>query len=323
MENAWPVLVDAAILLLVAFGAWRGYRDGLLAATAGLFGLVISLGLAYRFYPIVTDGVLFFWQGPESLANIAAFFLLAMLLDGFVSMLIMLAARRIAPRWQDEDWWHWLGSVPGGVRNLVFAAYLCSLVLALPISHPAKVAVNDSWLGPRLAHAIDRLAPTQQLVRPALDDLSQLFTVEPDSRDFVDLPFKVDQPQACDQAIELKMLQLVNEERAKAEVKVVVADEALREVGRRHSLDMFRRGYFSHYTPENLDPFDRMDALSITYQAAGENLALAPTVEAAHIGLMNSPGHKKNILNPRFGKLGIGCYNSPRYGLMFSQEFTD
>lgn len=323
MDNFWQVAVDVTIILAVAFGAWRGYKEGLLSAIAGILGLVVSLWLAFRLYHGVAEIILKIWHGPESLANIAAFFLLALLLDGLVSMLIMLSSSRIEPRWQNEPWWHWSATVPGAVRYVVLAAYLCSLVLALSVDHPIKLAVAGSWFGPRLALVMNGLAPTQQLVRPALDDLSQLFTIEPGSRDFVTLPFKVAQPQPCAVSVEATMLGLVNEERAKVGAPQLAADNALREVGRRHSLDMFRQGYFSHYTPDDLDPFDRMDAAGITYQAAGENLALAPTVQAAHIGLMNSPGHKRNILNPQFHKLGIGCYESPRHGLMFSQEFSN
>ena len=103
----------------------------------------------------------------------------------------------------------------------------------------------------------------------------------------------------------------------------MIMDESLRDLARDHSLDMYQRGYFSHYTPEGKDPFDRMEEHGISYLAGGENLALAPTVAMAHTGLMNSPGHKRNILDPKYHKIGIGAYQDPRYGIMFSQEFTN
>ncbi len=100
-------------------------------------------------------------------------------------------------------------------------------------------------------------------------------------------------------------------------------DEQLRSVARAHSRDMFVRGYFSHYTPESKDPFDRLKDANIAYLAAGENLALAPTLPTAHTGLMNSPGHRRNILDPNYHRVGIGAYQSARYGMMFSQEFSN
>ena len=123
--------------------------------------------------------------------------------------------------------------------------------------------------------------------------------------------------------LEMQMLQMVNEERAKAGLKPVHADPELTRVARNHSQDMFERGYFAHENPDGQDPFDRMRAANVQFRAAGENLALAQTLEIAHTNLMNSPGHRANILNPAFGRLGIGILDGGYYGFMISQEFRD
>ena len=86
---------------------------------------------------------------------------------------------------------------------------------------------------------------------------------------------------------------------------------------------MFNKSYFSHYTPDGKSPFDRMKAAGVQYLTAGENLAYAPNVEIAHQGLMNSPGHRENILRPEFGKLGVGVIDGGLSGEMFCQEFSD
>ena len=86
---------------------------------------------------------------------------------------------------------------------------------------------------------------------------------------------------------------------------------------------MWERSYFSHYTPEGKDPFERMKDGHVDYRTAGENLALAPTLQIAHTGLMNSPGHRANILNPNFGRVGIGILDGGRRGIMVSQEFRN
>ncbi len=86
---------------------------------------------------------------------------------------------------------------------------------------------------------------------------------------------------------------------------------------------MFSRGYFAHNTPEGKNPFDRMRAAGVKFSAAGENLALAQTLEIAHTNLMNSPGHRANILQPSFGRLGVGILDGGFFGLMVSQEFRD
>jgi uncharacterized protein YkwD len=119
------------------------------------------------------------------------------------------------------------------------------------------------------------------------------------------------------------MLELVNQERVAAGLKPLAPDPELTEVARRHSADMFARGYFAHDTPEGRDPFDRMRGANVRFVTAGENLALAPTVQVAHRGLMNSPGHRANILYPQFGRVGIGIMDGGIRGLMISQEFRN
>ena len=46
-------------------------------------------------------------------------------------------------------------------------------------------------------------------------------------------------------------------------------------------------------------------------------------VQQAHTGLMNSPGHKANILSREYRTIGIGIVDGGQYGLMVTQEFTD
>jgi uncharacterized protein YkwD len=62
---------------------------------------------------------------------------------------------------------------------------------------------------------------------------------------------------------------------------------------------------------------------NVRFLTAGENLALAQTVTVAHTGLMNSPGHRANILRPQFGRVGIGIMDGGMRGLMVSQEFRN
>ena len=119
------------------------------------------------------------------------------------------------------------------------------------------------------------------------------------------------------------MLQMVNGERAKKGLQPLQADTALAMAARAHSQDMFARGYFSHYTPEGKSPAGRLHDDDIDFLTVGENLALATTLRIAHDGLMHSPGHRANILNPAFTKIGIGILDGGIHGLMISQEFKN
>ena len=121
-------------------------------------------------------------------------------------------------------------------------------------------------------------------------------------------------------AAERAMLAAINEERSQRGLDSLTWCTPCAEVARAHSQDMYRGGYFSHIDKAGNDPFDRMKAAEISYGAAGENLALAPTVTEAHEGLMRSPDHRANILRLHFDQVGIGIYEGP-YGLLCTQVF--
>ena len=87
------------------------------------------------------------------------------------------------------------------------------------------------------------------------------------------------------------------------------------------SKDMIEKGYFAHQSPTYGSPFEMMQKAGITFGYAGENLAGAPVVSRAHTSLMNSPGHRANILSSNFTHLGIGIIDGGPYGKMFTQLF--
>ena len=136
------------------------------------------------------------------------------------------------------------------------------------------------------------------------------------------LPFEPE-VLSLDERAEKEMLAFVNEERRKLGLKELVVDLELVQVARLHSFDMWERQYFAHKNPDGETPFDRMIEENIDFDKAGENLALARSTERAHRGLMNSAGHKRNILDPKFGRIGIGAVDGGPYGKMFTQEFAD
>jgi uncharacterized YkwD family protein len=121
---------------------------------------------------------------------------------------------------------------------------------------------------------------------------------------------------------ELQMLELVNRERAANGLRPLQADPELTRLARLKSQDMITLNYFDHQSPTYGSPFDMMRAAGVTFRLAGENLAGAGSVTSAHTALMNSPGHRANILNPGYTHIGIGAGVSGRFGLVFTQLFV-
>ena len=123
-------------------------------------------------------------------------------------------------------------------------------------------------------------------------------------------------------AAEQQMLNLVNQERAKAGLKPLQADAQLTKLARMKSQDMVNKGYFSHNSPTYGSPFDMMKTYGVSYRTAGENIAGNQSVQAAHTALMNSSGHRANILNASYTHVGIGIVEGGPYGMMFTQMFV-
>lgn len=121
--------------------------------------------------------------------------------------------------------------------------------------------------------------------------------------------------------LEQQMLELVNNERVKAGLKPLEMDNKLLELARLKSQDMIDKNYFSHTSPTYGDPFTMMKNFGVEYWMAGENLAGNSSLTSAHKALMNSPGHKANILKPEFTHIGIGVVKGGPYGMMITQMF--
>ncbi|MCM3364156.1 MULTISPECIES: CAP-associated domain-containing protein [Bacillaceae] len=119
--------------------------------------------------------------------------------------------------------------------------------------------------------------------------------------------FYVDGTENLKEGFEYQLFDLTNASRVNNNLNPLTWDEAVRETARKHSLDMAENNYFSHTNLEGESPFDRMLNDGIHYSMAGENLAYGQNSSVfAHEGLMNSMGHRENILQKDFASLGVG-----------------
>ncbi|MCK1798818.1 CAP domain-containing protein [Streptomyces sp. XM4193] len=120
--------------------------------------------------------------------------------------------------------------------------------------------------------------------------------------------------------VEAEVLNLVNQERAKAGCQPVTADTRLASLARDHSRDMDERDYFSHTDPDGNTPWDRAAARGITNLGA-ENIARGQAdARAVMDSWMNSSGHRANILNCDYKTLGVGAHEAPG-GPWWTQAF--
>lgn len=315
-------MVDALIVLALLLYAYLGFRRGFFASAAEFVGFILGLAIAFALSKPLGGLFAGFLDAPRSILDLGAFLVIWMVTELVVSRGWRFASRSIPPHLTDNLANRLSGTVPGLLKGTAFVTILLLIIASAPIPAASKGPFVESAIGKQLLSAGTTF---QQQVNgifgAALRDTLAFKTVKTGSRETTELGFTAKDASECREDARV-LFDKANEERDKRGLTTLQWDDRLRAVGFKHSRDMLARGYFSHVSPDGADPFDRMAAAGITYTVAGENLAFAPTVDIAHTGLMNSPGHRANILKADFRQLGIGCADGGIRGEMYSQEFT-
>jgi uncharacterized protein YkwD len=311
--------IDLVLILVIMLAAWSGYRKGFILGALEILSWLGSLAAAFFLYPYLA--ILLQKIVPVVWAMPLAFLLLLIsfrVLFSFISNAVLVRTHKNAHHTTANKA---LGVLPGMINGCIYAVIISALLLVVPLSDGLSANARESKianeLGNQVAWLDEKLAPVfDEAVKKSMTKM----TIE--SNETVKLNFTVANAKPRPD-LEARMLELVNEERIKEGLQILVADTSLKKVARAHSQDMFVRGYFAHSTPEGISPADRVKAAGIKYLITGENLALGPTLTICHTGLMNSPGHRANILHKSYGRVGIGILDGGLRGLMVSQEFRN
>jgi uncharacterized protein YkwD len=111
-------------------------------------------------------------------------------------------------------------------------------------------------------------------------------------------------------APEQELFRMVNRDRAREGLPSLQWNEWLAQAARKHAAEMARRGQLSHRFPGEPDLRDRIAATSLRFDATAENVAFGPTAAEMHDGWMHSPGHRANILEPKYNAIGVAVVRS-------------
>lgn len=315
--------IDLAIVLVLIAYLASGYFKGALKSVLEFLSLIFSVILGFLLNNSFAGLINNFLELPPNLLKVISFLLIWSVFEAIFALIINRHYPKIPKEKRNSKINKYLGLVPESIRGILVVSLMLIFAISLPISSGIKDTINESFLAKpflRLASGIE--LKLNSFLGDAAKEAFTLITIKPDSEDSIDLGFSTDDFEV-DREAEQQMLILVNQERQKRGLNALVWDEEIAKVARLHSADMFRRGYFAHDNLDGLTPFDRMEIGDITFGLAGENLALAPSVALAHQGLMDSPGHRENILRPGFKRIGIGCQDGGVYGKMFTQNFAD
>jgi uncharacterized protein YkwD len=119
-----------------------------------------------------------------------------------------------------------------------------------------------------------------------------------------------------------EVFRLTNIEREKAGFATFGKNDALSKTAVVRAIEIITQ--FSHTRPNGEDPFTAFRENGVKYILAGENIAFGQhTPQIVVDAWMNSPGHKANIMNPDFGRLGVGVAIDDKGALYWAQSFMD
>lgn len=317
--------IDWIIIAILLFHTYEGWRAGVFYLLTDFLAFAGSLVFAIWLHEPAGNFFADKFGIPEAWKLVVGYIFIGLAAHFIISELSNMVLAKFPKKLLQSRASKWLGSIISTANGFLIIAFFLLVLMILPIRGTIKKDIQMSSIGSFIVRVAEKYGgPLKTVVQEARVQALKFFTVSPGSKESMTLNVA---PEAADlrvdSSLEQAMVKLVNAERKKAGVSELTVDMQITEVARGHSRDMFLRRYFSHYSPEGKDVADRYMAAGIGAGAIGENLAYSPDLETAHEGLMNSPEHKKNILEPRFRRIGIGAISTDSFGIMFTQNFAD
>src|SRR3989344_5164708 len=321
LQGNW---IDLVFIILIIYFVLtqKGFVNTFLEAVAFIFSLFFS----YKFYGFFGKLLILNFSLSKGIAQASGFFIAWFLAEIIFSVMALPLSAKLFARFQKHPVNSSLGVVAAIIQAATIFLFFVSLVFAFPVRGQIKQALLDSRSGPifmNISRSTEKYI--KNIFGEAVNETLNFLTIKPQSNESVDLGIKPAEKQlSFDTESEVTMFNSVNRERIQRGLNPLTFDYQIRDVAREYAMEMFVNGFFSHNSEvDGSTPADRADRKEISYTVIGEDLAFAPDVYIAHSGLMNSEGHRANILSEEFGKVGIGVVDGGIYGKMFVQEFTN
>lgn len=188
-----------------------------------------------------------------------------------------------------------------------------SIAQKLKVSFAEVLRLNKHYPNPALIH------PNDEIILP--EGAHGIGSAEHSDRDNI-AQGNSSALEGSANALENEVLRLVNQERAKQGLKALTLDTKLLSLAEMKAQDMADKGYFDHTSPTYGTPFEMLQKYGVRYRSAGENIAAGQkTAQEVMQSWMNSSGHRANILNAGYTKIGIGYKSGGKYRTYWTQLF--
>ncbi len=321
VENWIDIAVTLYLLFHFILGAKRGFRSIFI----NMASFALALFASFFGYKFLADFLAANFNLDKSYANFIGFFASLFIAKTIILLFLNIVFPKSLFKFSAA-----LDKLIGGLVSLVFnlavVFLIFSIIISLSLPYFIEKPITSSIIGELVCDDVAGINSSfKSIFGGVLETTVQkldFLTIETENDKKIDLGYTVASP-GYDEKMEEEMLILVNKGRASLGLEKLVVDEKMREAARKHGQDMFENGYFSHIDLNGGKVSDRMKEEGAKFSMAGENLALSEDVLSAYKGLMESPGHKRNILFPFFHRIGIGAIDGKERGIIFVQNFAD
>lgn len=315
--------VDAVIFIVILASAYHGYLRGAIKQSLDLAVAVISVTMAFIFCQPLGNFLVTISDVTVGFASIMGFMLVWLLVEFAYAVLYVLFVglipREVRYSKKNKYW----GVLPGILWGILT---VCISLSFFSVAYADSMLGRQIWDSPTGKFILSKESSLSNLIEDKLGsaviETNDFLTLKDQNTKRITLGYTVTDG-TIDNVSAAELLVLLNVEREKNNLKPLILDPSLTNIGLAYCQEMFAEGYFSHYSTAGESPFDRMNAAGIVYISAGENLALATNAQAAFDGLMNSPTHRANMLSAEYHRIGIAVIDGGVHGKMFAQEFTN
>lgn len=320
--------IDLIIIFFLLIEMLQGLRRRNPDMVVSIVSVTLALAAAFHTYGQTSHFLEANFQLASAYSDVIGFFVNAILAKVIFAIILGRIYQKIEAPGGEIDLWK--RRVTALALSLVYGLMkvfvMISIFIALTIPGFMRAQLEGSTAGNFVksdpVNTNERFGDVFGGLMTALTQDLDFMSIKTGSEEKVDLGFQVLEVSE-DPEEEEGMLRAVNEERTLRGLKALVMDEEARRAARDYGRYLFENGIFSHIDLEGRGPGDRLKDYDTVFTMAGENLAYAPDLQTAHQGLMDSQGHRENILHPFFGRVGIGVIDGGSYGKIYVQEFLD
>lgn len=315
--------IDLIIILVILYFVLESFRYGFWMLLGDFLSFVGTIFLSFWFYKYLALFLRDNFALGHSISNAVGFLIAVVASESILGYLLTVQVKKLPEKLQKIKLGKFLGIIPAFGEGLIIIAFALTLAVSLPIRPSIKTDIVDSKVGGEILKKTSGVEKNiNEIFGGVIEDSLTYLTVKPGSNEKIAIKTSANK-LTVDEAAETEMFTLVNKERNQKGVAPLIWDPKIVVVARDYGRYLWGNNYFGHYSLDGKDVGDRLKSAGINFDVAGENLALTPTVATAHNGLMNSEGHRANILDSGFHKVGIGVIDNTIYGKIFVQVFTN